>query len=714
MSKKKKHNQRLKEKPRNDKNASKKTLPQATEFLIKKPIYWAILILIFVIALVVRLQNSQNIAKDGRVQLQGADAYLFVRQAENIQNGGFAEKDPMLCFDDGYSTDRTLYPYMLALMSSLMTLEWAAALSSPIFALLSFAAVYLLLREVFPKNDFAVLGGTALAALTGIQLYSRSFFGMGDYHVLETFFSFFGIFALFKALKNNNMIWSVIAGIAFGLYVLSWFPSSIFIGILALSLVIIYLMSDKLPENLWKHLLIIFGITLLSHFLIPNRYVSIVCVGLIALIPVLEYLRKKISSKYNRLGIFIVVTLIALSVLYFINSYIIRKIFQYINEVFFAGNLEQNIKEMESMYNIYSRALKGKFLLYGWLQIAAFVWGLWGLTIGKETEKRVVWYMIISSSIILFICYLTGNYLLLVFMLLWCAYLKDWKQLLFFVAGISWSILALLHIRFEYYLVLFIGVGAGYMITKHRYIMWGTLIVGILFSISLWMNQVGSSSSFSDAYFKTALWLRENTADTGVADSGNYIDYKAPNYGILGNWETGYLYAYRSKRPQITSPSHCNYKEPSEFFMMSDENEAYKYAKERNIKYIIVDSPTLFRYFYHTAQAEKPTLQTRRVNIQNETATLIESSYYKTIYARMYTFDGKEYAANNTFVVNSKEVKYFKDFEDAENYIKVNGGEYYSYDLKISPVPLQELKHFKLIHSEGEWLNGAKVFEVVD
>jgi asparagine N-glycosylation enzyme membrane subunit Stt3 len=281
--------------------------------------------------------------------------------------------------------------------------------------------------------------------------------------------------------------------------------------------------------------------------------------------------------------------------------------------------------------------------------------------------------------------------------------------------------LTLLHIRFEYYLVVYIGIGGAYVITWFKKVTAQSLLAlsfiffGIVFVLSLYSSQSRQDGQFAHAHFFMAEWINENLPPSGIEESGAYKDNPQPLYGILANWENGYIYTHIGKRAFVTNPGHCNFKIPSEFFMLTDEDDAFEYLKARNIEYVLVDTPNYSRYYYHRTQVNENNLPSLlSVVADNNQFQVVEGEYFETIMSRLYNFDGLGHTSEKSIVVRDNKLFTFDSFARAKEDINKNGGEIYGSDFRNAPIDFPPLEHFELIHSEGEWENGVKLFKVVE
>jgi hypothetical protein len=93
--------------------------------------------------------------------------------------------------------------------------------------------------------------------------------------------------------------------------------------------------------------------------------------------------------------------------------------------------------------------------------------------------------------------------------------------------------------------------------------------------------------------------------------------------------------------------------------------------------------------------------------------------YYRSMCSRLYNFDGQEVTPDNsTWVISYTEINGYKEisttevfptYEEAVAYVESQASPNYRIvgnDRFISPVPLEKLEHYQLVHQSDTW--GAK------
>lgn len=651
---------------------STKKTPSENALRINKILYWVLFGFILVIAVGFRFLSYNSVITDNTVNLKGADAYFFTREAQLIRtNGSIPSTDSLICYPDGFKYDQSagLYPVTLAFMGNFMPLEFATAISSPLFAGLLFLVVFFLLRELFKKNDYAVLGGLAVVSFMGIQFISRSYFGFGDRHVLETLLFTLGLFGFVKAINRESYKWIIVSAIGFALYNYSWAQASLMLLLFGVGALITILFKDKISPKMLKFLIIIYAVQLIPALLFSNAQLLGISIGLIATTVFANFIRLKFKVKWQRL----LIMLAGIGIVLLLASLLFKPFYtQLTNVIDSYANPKGNgpsVSEAAPMFSIYNSIQFGDTVF---LQLVAMAIGLYGL---------------------------------------YLAYKK--QNFIFFLIGIALAVLSFIRIRSEYYFIIFAGFGVAYAIDRFKNLVYIIIACVILFFIqyvSAWSGDLAaqrSSLAFSNADYKMGAWMKENLP------ANTFTDNNVADYGVLADWPLGYLYTYVSNKPLLAEPNFCHYLEPVKFYIMQTESDAYKFMKLYKLRYVLVKPIDLNKYYNYLTQLG---VQKQMMAVQGTVAGVqklfVNQNYFQSIGVRLYNFEGKAVTPTKIYTINAnKQLSEFTSFELAK---EQGGTNYFSMDTNSSPVPLDALQHFKLIHSEVDTTGGVKLFEVID
>jgi len=296
------------------------------------------------------------------------------------------------------------------------------------------------------------------------------------------------------------------------------------------------------------------------------------------------------------------------------------------------------------------------------------------------------------------------------------------------------------------------------------------LVLGVIYPGNIEpATQVARQAQYapSDAWVSSLKWMKENTPEPfGNPDSyydiyelppaGDNYEYPESAYGVLAWWDYGYWITRIGHRLPNANPSQ----NPNiltiiaAFFTSQDEESAGDIIREMDSEYIIVD--------YQTAYVNPVTMGSKFPAIATwagETMTkyfdlylvpagegerwmlrpLFYPEYYNSMIVRLYNFNGEAVTPESVWVVSYQESmddagNVFKQVTGAEQFESYEAAEEYrssqespnvrivSPNPMISPVSLEALQHYKLVHS-SEGMVGlvdqtsvaeVKIFEYVE
>lgn len=644
---------------------SKKNKYAQLKNVIKVPYLKLIIGIIIVIGVALRFLTWNNVVMpDGTIQLKGADAYYFAQEARNVvETGEIPELDKMFCWPDGLVTDpgNLLYSYLLAGASKAMPLEMATALSGPFFSGLAALGIFLILKDLFPDNDFAVIVGTAIASFTGLQYIARSYFGFGDRHVLEVFFAVWSMWAILRAVNFRKWYWAWLAVMFCGLFVLTWDGAPLIIMLFGIGLVINEFTKELDKKTFLYYLLIYFPLSLLGVFLENSTLImgSLLIIFGIVLIWVLKIKLKTLKQQFIAV---ICIACVGILGLYLFAPNILNAFLDTIRSFILQDEVSSGISEFQPMFNIYTN-------------------------IFDPFSKAAVQVFIHGLTIIGFL-YMIKR--------------KDYRFLFF---GVVLLIISVAKIRGEYYLLIMNAISISYVAKEYKLFAYFAFIVAVYFSMLYWggeiQNNRNSSLVFTSNDYNMAQWMNANLPSTDN-----------DNYWTITRWDLGYLYGYISKKPIYASPNLCNYLFPSQFFIATDNDDIYSVLREKNIKYIVLKFEDFSKYYSDMEKILGTPPEIIQAAINNQNYFLIEDNYYQTYAARLFNFDGLAVQAKTIYYIDNGSLMNTDNYFEAV--LKRDNNKVYGISELESPIDIPALKHFKLIHSEGTGIYQVKLFEVTD
>ena len=269
----------------------------------------------------------------------------------------------------------------------------------------------------------------------------------------------------------------------------------------------------------------------------------------------------------------------------------------------------------------------------------------------------------------------------------------------------------------------------------------------------------------SDAWCSSLSWLKENTPDPfGDPDfyyqlhepppPGESYNYPESAYGVMAWWDYGYWITRIAHRIPVVNPGQPRVPvtNVARFFTSQDEDSANEIIQEMDSSYVILDYETAFidpntasgKFWAVILWAGKEQTEFASIYLWPDENRLIprllfHPEYYRSLSTRLYNFDGKAVTPESTAVISYEEMtdeqgnlhkvvnsaEQFDSYEEAEAYISTQASANYkivSDNPFASPVPLEELQHYKLIHSsdslltlpDGRAMPAVKIFEYID
>jgi len=259
----------------------------------------------------------------------------------------------------------------------------------------------------------------------------------------------------------------------------------------------------------------------------------------------------------------------------------------------------------------------------------------------------------------------------------------------------------------------------------------------------------------SDAWCESLSWLKENTPEPFGSPDFYYELYEPPPpgetykypesaYGVMAWWDYGHWITRIAHRQPNHDPGTSWSPEVARCFIAQDEASSFEIINKLGSRYIIIDGATATTKFHAVATfADRSEEEFCDVYYQRQEGRLVPvqlfyPEYYRSLVVRLYNFDGDKVTPGNCTVISYQEkvsregVRYkeisslrsFATYEEVVAYTsKQKSGNYkiVSPNPFISPVPLEGLKHYKLIHSSENcimepnvgMISEVKIFEYI-
>jgi len=758
---------------------------------------WAIVLLLLLVIVAVALwlrvvlPYNQVFVGDW-VKMTGVDAYYYMRLLDNLSAHfpQLTQFDPYLQFPGGTVTGTSpdFFAYFMGGIIWLASLgkadqhmvDMIAVYIPPLLAVLTILAVFVI-GALLGSKWLGLMSAGLLAIMPG-EFLNRSLLGYTDQHIAEVMFSTGIMLFMFLAVRAGQgkrledmakagwpgvgkmVLFSILAGVFMGLYMLTWAGALLF-ALIAFVFIVVQAIIDHLMGR-------------------PAGYLGILGVGLfgMALALYLPWMRNVLTVLALTAGLLVSILLPVIS--RWMNN---REIKPVIYPAVIAGM---------AVLCVVLLALVSPSLL----QLAVgslsniFIWPV-GTTI-MEMQPLLIQQGKLTFSVAV------GNYMLAFFVSLVCL------AILFYqvikrgqpdkVLLLIWSIIILLSAlsmrRYAYYFAVNVALLTGYLCwiplnalirkkeaspaeaipmnlsakgkkraakqvrqarANGRSSSKGNIaVVLVLIAIALlvYYPNIGPMPDGqkpaidlatrplfapSNAWCEAMDWLRTKTlepfskADTyyglykPVNQPGGF-EYPAGAYGILAWWDYGYWIARIGQRPPATNPGTGQI-ESAYFFTAQDSPEAARVINKYGTRYIIVDNE-IAAYdgkFHALATLSNSNYSKfydvflKKQNNQYVPSILFYPEFYRSMVARLYNFDGKAVVPDSVSVIEFSEFtaqdgnKYqeiidsrkFTSYEAAQQFVKDNSGKNYiiaGEDPSISPVPLDELRDYKPVYSSSQ------------
>ena len=764
--------------------------------------------LFFGIALYIRvvLPYSQVFVGDW-IKFTGVDGYFFMRLVDNLAHNfpHLITFDPYALYPGGsYVGIRSLFVYLIA------GVAWLVGLGSPTQHVIDVVGVYfpavLGALTVIPvyfigKVLFNRWAGVIAAGLVGIlpgEFLGRSILGFTDYHVAEVLFTTVTMLFLILAVKNAKekgltfkqlkglswvtmtkpLIYSLLAGIFLGIYLLTWPGALLFIFIIFVYLIIQFIV-DHLKSKPTDYLCFVSTIVLIiaSLMFLPVQPSMMFLVSLVVAIitpVVMAVLSRFMSSRDIKPIVYpavvIGIGLVGLVAFRIFSPSLFRTMIGSLS--IFTWPTQTIVYEMRPLllpFGDFSWSVAwGNFNTGFFLSFIALGILVYSVIKRGDTDKTllVVWsLMILAATLSMrrFAYYFVVNVALLTGYLSWLIleftgfgrpvteYSEPLKEIkkknrqqkkqrgdsrptvnrVYMVLGVI----------FIFFLVFYPNIGP--------------LPSGAKPAID-----TASTPQFapSDAWCESLSWLRDNTPEPfdnpdfyyelyQSPSRGESYDYPQTAYGVTAWWDYGYWITRIGRRVPTSNPGTGHTGE-SRLFVAQDEGSADEVLEGKSgSRYIITDYALVmpFGKFHAVATLSGSTKENffdvyyQPQEGRLKPVILLYPEYYRSLLVRLYNFDGKRFVPSSSIVVSYEQkitkegqsyreitsAKAFSSYEEAEAYISSQKSGNYkvvSSDPFVSPVPLEALEHYKLVYSskgtkvqpDGRLVSEVKIFEHIE
>jgi len=597
-----------------------------------------IVALFFGIALYLRVYLPYDQVFSGDwIKFTGADAYYHMRLVDNLVHNfphlsGF---DPYFIYPGGRVVGSLNF-----FNWSLAVIIWVIGLGSPtqhtidvvsvyfpaVLGALTVIPVYFIGKELF--NRWAGVISAGLLSLLPGEFLGRSILGFTDQHIAETLFTTVTILFLILAIKAANqkqftfnhlrhrdwatsvkpIIYSLLAGIFLGIYLITWLGALLFVFIISVYFIIQFII-DHLKHKSTDYLclvgVILFLVALIIYAPLSYRWHYLVSLVIALFIPVVLFFISRWMTSKGKRPAYYPLALTVLGAVVIAIVYVIPSLFEFVVSRFSifvpSGVLLTTLEAQPLLFpqGNFTLALAwgnfttGFFLSFISLGILIYLIIKQG---SAEKSLLVVWSLVILAAILgqrRFGYYFAVNVALLTGYLSWqILRLAGFKELGTKTAEISGEAESEKAKPKE-------SRKSGFRITISQVNM--TLAVIVILFLVFYPNigplpngqrlaiDTASQARFapSDAWMSSLSWLKENTPDP-FGDPDSYYEFHRPlppeesynypesAYGVMAWWDYGYWITRIAHRLPSANPGQDRVPVTNiaRFFTSQDENSA--------------------------------------------------------------------------------------------------------------------------------------------
>jgi len=691
------------------------------------------------ISLYIRIALPYNhIFVNDWVWFRETDAYYYVRNIEVLVHNfpHYNIFDPYMLYPGGGGgLARPFFPWLIAGITLLVswgaptlhTIEVVAAYMPAILGTLTLIPVYFIGKELF--NRWVGVISAALAAILPGELLNRSLLGFTDHHVAEVLFSTTAVMFLIMAIKRARereisfshilnrdwstitrpLVYTLLAGVFLGIYLLTWQGGLLFIFIIFAYLVIQFIVDHLrrksgdylcivgIPVFLIAYLMLLpilgVGYLEINHAAILIAIVTPIALGVISRLMAGRAL-KPVYYPLALLGL----GGIGLAVLHAISPYLFQSIFSQFS-IFAPSGAMLTVLEVHPLNSWIAWLNFNTSFFFSFISFAMVIY----VAVKEKSADKtlfLVWSIIMLIAVFgqrrfgyyyaINVALLTGYF--------------SWKML--DIAGLG-KLLAkskevvvavkkfkkkkkkareqakpktFMQPRGAWVRVIIVGIVIFFVVFFPNIGWWSrapTQIVqigGEWLSIGYTRPLAEAPPIMDEAWYTSLQWLKDNSPEPfGDPDFyyelyPPYADFKYPEtvYAVMSWWDYGYFIQQIAHRIPNANPSQAQAVEAGQFLTARNESSALEIMEQYKLgtKYVVIDylMPTskfyamvdwagkneseFFEYYYI------PPAQTGE---QGQWGTLLYPAYYQSIVARLYNFDGKAVIPTESIVISYEE-----------------------------------------------------------
>jgi dolichyl-phosphooligosaccharide-protein glycotransferase len=696
------------------------------------------------------------------VWFRETDAYYYMRHIETVFHNfpHFNSFDPYQIFPGGMvGLTRPFYAWLVAAVifvvkgaaASLHDMEVVAAYVPAILGTLTLIPVYFIGKELF--NRWVGVISAAIVMIMPSEFLHRSLLGFNDHHVAETLFSTVCILFLIMAIKRARekeisfahllardwstvrkpLIYTVLAGIFLGVYLLAWIGGLLFMFIIFAYLVIQFIV-DHLRHRSTDYLCIIGTPVFLIAFLMLLPILSSggldtiyrVSMSIAIVLPIVLSILSRVMSGRTLKPVYYPLALVGLGVIGLVALYVSNpSLFQYMRSlfgVFAPSGATLTIMEVAPLLfpnGQFSLAMAWSNFNFSFFIAFVSMGMLVYVTVKEKSADKIlllVWSVLILMAVLgqrRFGYYYTINLALLTGYFTWKMLdLAGLNKLMSRSLSKSVSksrevVKAVKKFKKKEKRSREQAKTGGFM--QPRGVWARVIVVGIILFVVVFLPSIrpaialaGSGNFVMDeGWYNSLLWLKDSSNSPEPFDNPDFyyelyppqneFEYPASAYGVMSWWDYGHFIMQIAHRIPNANPTQTGAVKAGEFFTALNESSANEVADEEGTKYVVIDYMMATSKFYAMAQWANKTeddfyglyYYVPQGSEQYQVAILYYRAYYESMVARLYNFDGKKATPTQPLVISYEEktgstgqkykeltsVEPFDTYEEAQTYV---------------------------------------------
>ncbi len=708
------------------------------------------------------------------IKFTGNDAWYHMRIIDNFVHNfpHFNTIDPYFVYNETWGLQRYMFfdhlsagvIWILGAGSpSQHMVDVVGAFIPPVLGSLTVIPAYYIGKTIC--NRWAGVIAAAMIAILPGELLGRSVLGFTDHHAAEVLFTtsamMFLVFSLVFAQRNNLSLdtiksgkravlgkialFSILAGLFLGIYMLTWRGAPIFIFIVFLFFVVQFVISHIKGRDTFY--LFVTGMpVLITTCLISlgqpvdKRYFAalIIAICAIALMYCLSYLmkRKSLRAIYYP-AVLLVIGFIGACIFYAASTDLFLSVLALFKRIVPQGARLATLEAQPILFPGDSFSLR-------------VIWGNYttGIILGLIGAGFLAYTAVKQSQ--------SGKVLLLLWtIVMLIATLLMRRFAYYFAVNIAlltgycgWLILRLFGCREQSDAiadeVIYGSVKKGKRsgkgrvdIKSNRAMMALGIVIVVLITI---VPNIGPATRTaanpvfapSDAWCESLNWLNENSPEPFGEDSYYYGQYSSPfkypatAYSVAAWWDYGYWITRIGQRLPVCNPGGGDRNGLAKYLLTQNEKEASYFAAKLASKYVIIDYDTATIKFHAIPQytGGNPATYfdvyyTRQDDTRLRGDYYFYPEYYRSLVVRLYNFDGGAVIPEETTVIGFKESvdiegQIFKEIIDRQTFSTYNEALEYvdkqdsanfrivGTDAFTSPVPLESLRKYTAAYASSE------------